>query len=162
MEYLMEFMGKGMITMLMISMPCVLTAAAIGLVVGIIQAVTQVQEQTIAAAPKIVAVFLVILLLGVGYVKMLSELTIQGTRLAFEVVPKNDNYVLDANYYKYTKPFGKEMASGKSNIEDIMKHPDRNNFIDNQSKVKYFPSNRKGNPAPNFIEKQKIMQGGKK
>ena len=45
--------------MLSISMPCVLTAAAIGLVVGIIQAVTQVQEQTIAAAPKIFAVFLV-------------------------------------------------------------------------------------------------------
>ena len=42
MELLMEYMGKGMVTMLMISMPCVLTAAGIGLVVGIIQAVTQV------------------------------------------------------------------------------------------------------------------------
>ena len=43
MEMLMEYMAKGFVTMLMISMPCVLTAAAVGLVVGILQAVTQVQ-----------------------------------------------------------------------------------------------------------------------
>ena len=57
MEMLTEFLAKGFMTMLSISMPCVLVAAAIGLVVGIIQAVTQVQEQTISAAPKIFAVF---------------------------------------------------------------------------------------------------------
>ena len=64
MEALVEYLAKGFMVMLTISMPCVLTAAAIGLVVGIIQAVTQVQEQTIAAAPKIFCVFLVIILLG--------------------------------------------------------------------------------------------------
>ena len=160
MEYLMEYMGKGMVTMLMISMQCVLTAAAIGLVVGIIQAVTQVQEQTIAAAPKIVGVFLVIILLGVGYVRMLSEFIIQGTNTAFNVIPKDDNFVLNANYYKYTKPFSAEMADGQGNVEYIMKHPDKNNFIDNQNKVKYFPSNRIGVPNPNLIERNKMMQNG--
>ena len=83
MEILMEYMGKGLVLMLMISMPCVLTAAGIALVVGIIQAVTQVQEQTIASAPKIVGVFLVIIILGVGYVKMLTEYIVQGTHMAF-------------------------------------------------------------------------------
>ena len=52
MEMLMEYMARGFVVMLSISMPCVLVAAGIGLVVGILQAVTQVQEQTIAAAPK--------------------------------------------------------------------------------------------------------------
>ena len=160
MEYLMEYMGKGMVTMLMISMPCVLTAAAIGLVVGIIQAVTQVQEQTIAAAPKIVGVFLVIILLGVGYVRMLTEFIIQGTNTAFNVIPKDDNFVLKANYFKYTKPFTAEMSGGQGNVEYIMKHPDKNNFIDNQNKVKYFPSNRVGVPNPNLIERNKMMQNG--
>ena len=61
MDLLIEFFAKGLITMLMIAMPCVLTAAAVGLVVGILQAVTQVQEQTIAAAPKIFLVFFIIL-----------------------------------------------------------------------------------------------------
>ena len=161
MEYLMEYMGKGMITMLMISMPCVLTAASIGLVVGIIQAVTQVQEQTIAAAPKIVGVFLVIILLGVGYVKLLTEFVLQGTNMAFNIIPKEDNYALDSNYYKYTRPFSAEMKDGQSNVEYIMKHPDKNNFIDNQNKVKYFPSNRVGVPQPNLIEKNKIMQNNR-
>ena len=160
MEYLMEYMGKGMVTMLMISMPCVLTAAAIGLVVGIIQAVTQVQEQTIAAAPKIVGVFLVIILLGIGYVRMLSELILQGTNTAFNVIPKDDNFVLSSNYYKYTRPFSSEMAENQGNVEYIMKHPDKNNFIDNQNKVKYFPSNRMGVPNPNLIERNKMIQNG--
>ena len=159
MEILMEYMGKGMVTMLMISMPCVLTAAGIGLVVGIIQAVTQVQEQTIAAAPKIVGVFLVIILLGVGYVKLLSEFILQGTNLAFNVVPSQDDYVIDSDYYKYTRPFTAEMKEN-GNVEYIMKHPDKNNFIDNQNKVKYTPSNRITTPTPNLIEKNKIMQNG--
>ena len=161
MEILMEYMGKGMITMLMISMPCVLTAAGIGLVVGIIQAVTQVQEQTIAAAPKIVGVFLVIILLGVGYVRLLTEFILQGTNLAFNVVTSQDDYVIDSDYYKYTKPFAAEMKD-TGNIEYIMKHPDKNNFIDNQNKVNYTPSNRITTPTPNLIEKNKIMQNGAK
>ena len=60
MEILVEFLAKGFMVMLAISLPCVLMAALVGLVVGILQAVTQVQEQTIAAAPKIVLVFLTI------------------------------------------------------------------------------------------------------
>ena len=62
MELLVEYMAKGFMVMLTISMPCVLVAAAVGLVVGILQAVTQVQEQTIAAAPKIIGVFLTIMI----------------------------------------------------------------------------------------------------
>ena len=72
MEMLTEYLAKGFMTMLSISMPCVLTAAAIGLVVGIIQAVTQVQEQTIAAAPKILMVFLMIIMLGGFFTKKLT------------------------------------------------------------------------------------------
>ena len=76
MEILIEFFAKGLMTMLMIAMPCVLTAACVGLVVGILQAVTQVQEQTIAAAPKIFTVFLVIILLGSMYMKMLESVVV--------------------------------------------------------------------------------------
>ena len=47
MELLTEYLAKGFMTMLSISLPCVLVAASVGLVVGILQAVTQVQEQTI-------------------------------------------------------------------------------------------------------------------
>ena len=70
MDFMVEYIARGFFTMLSISMPCVLVAASVGLVVGILQAVTQVQEQTIAAAPKITAVFMVILILGSGFVRM--------------------------------------------------------------------------------------------
>ena len=160
MEVLLEHLARGILTMLSISMPCVLTAAAIGLVVGVLQAITQVQEQTIAAAPKILAVFLVILLGGVGFVKILTNLFLQGAELAFNGVSKSGYYVLDSNYYKYTRPFTQEMQADSINsgqVNQIMKHPDKAPFIDNNEKVKYYPSNRSPNPRPNFVETNKII-----
>src|SRR5574344_2321790 len=114
MEMLLEYLSKGFMIMLAISMPCVLVAAGIGLVVGILQAVTQVQEQTIAAAPKILGVFLVIIIMGYGYVKILTNLIKEGTYLAFNVIPSQDNYVLPADYHRYTVPFSEEMDTFKN------------------------------------------------
>ena len=110
MEILVEYLARGFVVMLMISMPCVLVAAGVGLVVGILQAVTQVQEQTIAAAPKILAVFLVLVIGGIGFIRMLTNFVTEGVSIAFNVIPKNESYVLPANYYKYTKPFDGEMT----------------------------------------------------
>lgn len=93
-DMLLEHMGKGFILMLVISMPCVLMAAAIGLVVGILQAVTQVQEQTIAAAPKIFAVFLVLMIGGGTFTSMLVNFFQESSHIAFEVVTKQDEYAL--------------------------------------------------------------------
>ena len=109
MELLVEFLAKGFMIMLSISMPCVLMAALVGLVVGILQAVTSVQEQTIAAAPKIVIVFLTIVVLGGYFIKTLTNYFIEGVHLAFQVIPKNDTFVLPNDYYKYTRPFSNEM-----------------------------------------------------
>ena len=39
MEILVEYLAKGFMVMLMVSLPCVLVAAGIGLIVGILQAV---------------------------------------------------------------------------------------------------------------------------
>lgn len=160
MEILLEYMGKGFVTMLMISMPCVLVAAAVGLVVGILQAVTQVQEQTIAAAPKILAVFLVLMILGVGYVRLLTNLVKEGYALAFNQIPASDNYVLPSNYHRYTSPFAHEMKDSRFNkqeIGDIMRHPGKIPFIDHNEKIKHYPSDRMPNPSPNLIERNRIM-----
>ena len=162
MEVLLEYMGKGLITMLMISMPCVLMAAGVGLVVGILQAVTQVQEQTIAAAPKILAVFLVLMIMGVGYVKLLTNLVLEGYAMAFNQIPASENYVLSANYHKYTRPFNEEFKNdagrfGKQEIGDIMRNPGKIPFIDNNSKIKHHPSDRMPNPRPNLIETNAIL-----
>ncbi len=158
MEPLIEYLARGFMVMLAISMPCVLVAAGIGLVVGILQAVTQVQEQTIAAAPKILAVFLVIIIGGIGFIRILTNLFTDGMALAFNVVPKNENYVLSSDYYKYTTPFEGEMRiNNDSKIDDIMKNPGKVPFIDNQQKMRYLPSSRTPMPRPDFVETNKIL-----
>ncbi len=162
MELLMEYLAKGLMTMLMIAMPCVLTAAAIGLVVGILQAVTQVQEQTIAAAPKIFSVFLVIIILGAGYVKLLSNLFTEGSILAFEVVPKSEDFVLPPDYYNYTKPFIDEM---KTDVKKDMTPMSRilNNAAVPQSssqseKFNFLRNGAKDVPTPNLAERKVITE----
>lgn len=160
MEILMEYLARGFMVMLSISMPCVLVAAGIGLVVGILQAVTQVQEQTIAAAPKILAVFLVIIIGGVGFVRILTNFFTDGMALAFNVLPKNDTYVLSSDYYKYTSPFEGEMKDRFKNqpsMTDMMKTPGKVPFVNNQQKIKYLPSPKTPMPKPDFAETNKIL-----
>lgn len=161
MEPLIEYLARGFLVMLSISMPCVLVAAGIGLVVGILQAVTQVQEQTIAAAPKILAVFLVIIIGGVGFIRILTNLFTDGVALAFNVVPKNETYVLTSDYYKYTTPFEGEMSDrfkNQQDINNIMKNPGKIPYVDNQQKVKYLPSIKNPMPKPNFVETNQILK----
>ena len=158
MEVLVEYLAKGFLLMLTISMPCVLVAA--GIVVGILQAVTQVQEQTIAAAPKILGVFLVIVIGGIGFINLLKGFVTDGMAIAFNLVSKNDAYVLPADYYKYTTPFEKEMTDKFKNqptMNELMKNPGKVPFIDQQQKTKYLPSPRTPMPKPDFVETNKIL-----
>lgn len=161
MEYLMEYMARGFVIMLVISMPCVLLAALIGLVIGILQAITQVQEQTIAAAPKILGVFLVILIGGYAYVTTLSNFTTEGFSMAFNVIPKNDNYVLPTDYYKYTKPFAGEMndkLKDKTNLNELMKGSTRFDFSKKtQEGMKYIPARQVQSSKPNMVEQKQIL-----
>ena len=159
MENLVEYLGKGFMVMLSVSMPCVLMAALVGLVVGILQAVTQVQEQTIAAAPKIVIVFLTIVLLGGYFIKLLTNYFYEGANIAFQIIPKTETFVLPSNYYKYTKPFANEMndaiPTGRLNknlINSIGKGFDK-------TKTKnsiYINSKQTPVVEPNLIEANKI------
>lgn len=160
-----EYLAKGLAIMLMISMPCVLTAAGIGLVVGIIQAVTQVQEQTIAAAPKILLVFMVIIIFGVGFLKLLTNLVLEGTNLAFNIVPKNDSFVLASDYFKYTKPFRQESKSLKPDfINSDEKAGELNKSVNEipygveKDKEKNIKSSRQENPTPNILEWKQILK----
>ena len=160
MEALVEYLAKGFLIMLSISMPCVLVAASIGLVVGILQAVTQVQEQTIAAAPKILGVFLTIVIGGMGFINLLKGFFNEGMSIAFNIVPRSETYVLAENYYKYTEPFAGEMTDKFKNqptMNELMKNPGKVPFIDQQKKIKYSPSSKTPMPKPDFVETNTIL-----
>lgn len=160
MEILLEYLAKGFLIMLTISMPCVLVAAGIGLVVGILQAVTQVQEQTIAAAPKILGVFLVIIIGGIGFIRLLSNLFQEGMVLAFTTVPQTESFVLDSDYHKYTTPFEGEMKDKFKNvgsINEIMKNPGKVPFVDKYQREKYTPAAKTAMPKPDLVETKRLM-----
>lgn len=162
MEILIEFFAKGLMTMLMIAMPCVLTAAAIGLVVGILQAVTQVQEQTIAAAPKIFLVFLVIIILGSTYLQMLTNLFNEGANIAFEVIPRSEEFVLPPDYYNYTKPFIDEMKTDVKKDMTPMSHILNNTTRPQGTAEKQMFNFNRGKalevPTPNIVERKVILE----
>lgn len=162
METLVEYLARGFLIMLTISMPCVLVAAGIGLVVGILQAVTQVQEQTIAAAPKILGVFLVIVIGGMGFINLLKGFFNEGMAIAFNYVTKVDSFALSPEDSKYisVSPFEGEMQDKfdkKGSFYGMMKNPGKPPYIDNQQKVKYIPSRSTPMPKPDFVETNKIL-----
>ncbi|HWY61535.1 MAG TPA: flagellar biosynthetic protein FliQ [Rhizomicrobium sp.] len=57
-----DFARTAIITLLEIIAPCMVTALVVGLAIGLLQALTQIQEQTLVFVPKIVAVFVVLLI----------------------------------------------------------------------------------------------------
>jgi flagellar biosynthetic protein FliQ len=56
-----DFARSAILVLLEIIAPSMLTALVVGLGIGLLQAVTQIQEQTLVFVPKIVAIFVVLL-----------------------------------------------------------------------------------------------------
>ena len=59
------------------SLPILLTSMIIGLVISIFQTVTSIQEQTLTFVPKVLGVFLVIMLIGNWMLTELSGFIVQ-------------------------------------------------------------------------------------
>ena len=60
---ILDVARDGIVTFLKVGAPLMVVALVIGLVVSLLQALTQVQEQTLIYVPKIIAVFGAMLLL---------------------------------------------------------------------------------------------------
>ena len=63
-ELVLRLAQNAIYTILLVTAPVAGIALLVGLLVSIFQATTQIQEQTLAFVPKIVAVFLAILVFG--------------------------------------------------------------------------------------------------
>jgi flagellar biosynthesis protein FliQ len=63
-EQLLELAAESLVKTLIWSAPAVLAGLLVGFMVSLFQAVTQIQEQTLTFVPKIIAVFLVLLVTG--------------------------------------------------------------------------------------------------
>ena len=61
---ILDVAREAFMTLIITSAPPLLVSLVIGLIVSIFQTVTSIQEQTLTFVPKIVAVFLTLMLLG--------------------------------------------------------------------------------------------------
>lgn len=59
-ELILELLNHTMIVIIKICAPLLLTSLVVGIIVSIIQALTQIQETTLSFVPKIVALFVVL------------------------------------------------------------------------------------------------------
>ncbi len=57
----LEVAREGIYVLLIISSPLMLIGLAVGLVIALFQALTQIQEMTLAFVPKIIAIFVTLL-----------------------------------------------------------------------------------------------------
>jgi flagellar biosynthesis protein FliQ len=57
-----DFARSAMLVLMEIIAPSMLTALVVGLAIGLLQALTQIQEMTLVFVPKIVCIFIVLLI----------------------------------------------------------------------------------------------------
>ncbi|NOZ87367.1 MAG: flagellar type III secretion system protein FliQ [Deltaproteobacteria bacterium] len=62
--WLLHIVREGLMLAILLSLPPLLASLAVGLLAALIQAITQVQEQTLSFVPKMIAVFASLLLAG--------------------------------------------------------------------------------------------------
>lgn len=63
-DFIIKLAGQSVYTVLKASAPMMIVALVVGLVISVFQATTQIQEQTLAFVPKILAVLLSVLIFG--------------------------------------------------------------------------------------------------
>lgn len=60
-DHAVDLMRSALVLSLLIGAPALLTAIVVGLVISLLQAVTQLQDQTLSFVPKIIAMMVVML-----------------------------------------------------------------------------------------------------
>ena len=75
-DVIMRIVSEALVLTLLLSALPVLAAMAVGLTVSVLQAATQVQEQTLSVVPKIVAVYAAILLGGAWRIRELVRFSV--------------------------------------------------------------------------------------
>jgi flagellar biosynthesis protein FliQ len=63
-DLLLRVAREGLLLVLLLSAPPLLASLVVGLIVGVLQAATQIHEPTVSFVPKLVVVALVLLALG--------------------------------------------------------------------------------------------------
>lgn len=74
-QLVLDIMREALIMIIKVSLPILLSGLVVGLIVSIFQTATSIQEQTLAFIPKIIAVFVAIIIFGSWIINMLTTYT---------------------------------------------------------------------------------------
>lgn len=72
-SYVMEVFRQGVILVLQLAGPILLASIVVGLIIAIFQAATQIHEQTLTFAPKLLVVGIILLLGGSYMINVLTD-----------------------------------------------------------------------------------------
>ena len=76
-EQVMEIMKEARLVAFEIAGPLLIISIAVGLLVAIFQAATQIHEQTLTFVPKLIVIALVLLALGSWMSKVMNEFVVE-------------------------------------------------------------------------------------
>ena len=71
-----EMTNNALYVIIKVSLPVLLVSLIVGLIISIFQTVTSIQEQTLTFVPKIIAIFLTLVLLGQWMMNTMVEYTV--------------------------------------------------------------------------------------
>ena len=76
-ETVIDIASRALFLIIKVSLPVLLVSLCVGLIISIFQTVTSIQEQTLTFVPKIVAVFLSMILLGNWMITSIVEFMVE-------------------------------------------------------------------------------------
>ena len=78
-----SLLREGILQVLFLASPLLITAMVVGLVIAILQATTSIQEQTLTFVPKVIAILLILGFLGGWMFNSLADFT----ERVFKMIP---------------------------------------------------------------------------
>ena len=82
-HFVLNAIREGLLLVLLLSAPPLIASMVVGFVVGLFQAATQIQDQTLAFVPKLVVVLVVLLAMG----PVLGAALVRFTHALFVAIP---------------------------------------------------------------------------
>ena len=72
-EVIIDIFTQTLVLIIKVSAPMLLVSLVVGLVISILQTITSIQEQTLTFVPKLLGVFLAVMLFGLWIMRNISE-----------------------------------------------------------------------------------------
>lgn len=76
-EVVMDIFAETLVLIIKVSAPMLLVSLVVGLVISILQTITSIQEQTLTFVPKLLAIFLTLMLAGSWILTSLKEYMVE-------------------------------------------------------------------------------------